>query len=238
MVPPTESVALDTSRERVTAALLYAAARFAPLPLLDDILRAQVATWMVARAVAARSPSIPRSHVAPLGEDSRGLLHGCLGALLRLPLAIVLFPIRKIAAVVFGVRNFARDVLEVVLLGRVVDRALADGTLRPDRAEAEQRAVALRLRGAFDRAFVGTDLSALRAALVAAKVPLREVVPAAMRWMRAARRGGAEVPAAALGDGTLGAESERVAGALHAPEVQAALRAFDDRMAAELGEGR
>lgn len=234
--PPT----LDASRERVLAALLYFAARFIPLPLLDDVARARLATWVVARVVAKRGVNLSRSQLAPLGEDSRGMLRGCLGALLRLPLAVVLFPVRKVAAVVFGVRNLVRDVLEVLLLARVVDRALDAGVLRGDAPEAELRAAALRVRGAFDRAFEGTDLTLLQRALLAAKVPLGSVVPAALRRLRALReQGDAATPGAlpAGGDDTLERESDRVRDALSSPAVRETLREFDARVDRELRSG-
>lgn len=239
-VDPSTPVPLDASRERVLAALLYFAARFAPLPLLDDLARAQVATWVVSRAVSKRGVTIARAQLAPLGEDSRGFLRGCLGALLRLPLAVLLFPVRKVAALVFGVRNLVRDVLEVVLLARVVDHALASGMLRGDAPEADQRAAALRVRGAFDRAFEGTDLTLLQRALLAAKVPLGSVVPAALRRLRALRgQGEAATPGAlpAGGDDTLERESDRVRDALSSPAVRETLREFDARVDRELRAG-
>ncbi|MFO0629687.1 MAG: hypothetical protein U0325_29195 [Polyangiales bacterium] len=237
---PADPVPLDASRERVLAALLYFAARFVPVPLLDDVARAQVATWVVVRAAAKRGVPIARAQLAPLGEDSRGLLRGCLGALVRLALAVVLFPVRKVAALVFGVRNLVRDVLEVVLLARAVDRALDAGLLRSDAPEAEQRAAALRVRGAFDRAFEGTDLTLLQRALLAAKVPLGAVIPAALRRLRALRGQGEATTANALpagGDDTLERESDRVGDALSSPAVRETLRAFDARMDQELRAG-
>jgi hypothetical protein len=235
-VDPADPPILDASRERVLVALLYFAARFVPVPLLDDVARAQLATWAVARVVSKRGVNLSLSQLAPLGEDSRGMLRGCLGALLRLPLAVVLFPVRKVAALVFGVRNLVRDVLEVLLLARVVDRALDAGLLRGDAPEA----AALRVRGAFDRAFEGTDLTLLQRALLAAKVPLASVIPAALRRLRGLRGQGAAATPGALpagGDDTLERESDRVRDALSSPAVRETLREFDARVDRELRAG-
>lgn len=229
---PGRQLTLDASRPRVFAALLYAAGRFVPVPLVDDLVRARVAMWVVSRVGA----TLHRSAIAALGDDGSAFWSGCLGMLLKLPLKLLLFPIRKVMALVFGVRNLVRDVLEVLLLARVVEHALGDGTLNADAPEEAQKTAALRLRGAFNRAFAGTDLSVLRAALTALRVPLWQVVSTALPRLRALRRGAAPAQALALesGDDTLRSESDRIARALETPEVQAALQAFDTRFADEL----
>lgn len=226
---PGRQTSLDASRSRVFAALVYAAGRFVPVPLVDDMVRARVAMWVVGRVGA----TLHRSAIAALGDDGGAFWGGCLGALLKLPLKLLLFPVRKVMALVFGVRHLVRDVLEVLLLARVVEQALADGTLRPDVPEEAQRAAALRLRGVFNQAFAGTDLSVLRAALTALRVPLWQVVSTALPRLRALRRGAAPAEALSLASGAapLQSESDRIARALEAPEVQAALRAFDARVA-------
>ena len=79
-------------------ALLSAAARFAPLPFLDDFIIGRIQRHLVATALKRHGRALDRHQVAPLYEDPQGCVAGCLSLLVELPLAILLLT----GPVVFG----------------------------------------------------------------------------------------------------------------------------------------
>jgi hypothetical protein len=90
-------------RTRVTCALLFFAARYVPVPLLDDVLRAQVAAYMVKHSVRRAGLTVPSEQLAPFYEKDEHWAIGCFWWMFKLPFRILLFPIRKLANVLFAV---------------------------------------------------------------------------------------------------------------------------------------
>lgn len=224
------------TQARLLYALLYSAGRFVPVPLVDDLVRDEVALRMVVQATEAAGKPVPRSHLAPLAAPATGCLRGCLGLVPKLLLSIVLFPIKKIANVILGVRNLSRDVTEIVLLGRLVDRALARGEVDPTLTEEAQRAAALELRMALDRALQSSDRDILGATLRAALGPMRGIMLAGVSALRVLWRGSDTAPtptSAPLSEGT-----SRLERAFDQPEVRTLIEGFDAKIDAALVEVR
>jgi hypothetical protein len=222
----------DALHRRLVAGVLYAAARFVPVPIVDDLVRERIARWMVAGIVPA---SMPQDATRDLWADRSGCMPGCLGWLARLPITLLLFPIRKVLAVVLGVRWVARDLAEMLLLGRVIDHALASGLLSESRSREELAVQSLEVRQAFDAAMRGTDTSLLVALLSTALGPIRALVAAAVRTLRTLRRTRAEEPAPEGADRQVIEESVgRVESMLAQPEAKKFLAAFDARVVENL----
>ena len=221
-------------RLRITAGIFYAACRFVPVPLLDDLLREQITAWMVRSTVPA---SIPKSAVAPLWSSQAGCLGGCLGSLLMLPIQLLLFPIRKIVAVVLGVRWVSRDLAEMLLLARVLDHALAVGLIDQARDAGEQVRQSREIRTAFDVALQATDTSFLSALIGTALGPIRGLVGAALRTLRQLRRTRAEEPSPEGADkAVIEGSVSRIESMLAQPEVKRFLAEFDARVLENLEE--
>lgn len=226
-------------RLRITAGILYAAARFVPVPLLDDLLRERITAWMVRGTVPA---VIPRAGLRPLWSSEQGCLGGCLGAMLWVPIKILLFPIRKVIAIALSVRWVSRDLAEMLLLGRVLDHALAVGLLRPvgsdpGREVAELAQQSREIRKAFDVALAATDTGFLSALIGTALGPLRGLVGAAMRTLRKLRRSGDEPPAIEGGDkAVIDSSVGRIEALLAQPEVKRFLAELDARFIENLEE--
>ena len=215
---------------RVVCALLSSAARFVPVPLVDDWLRERVARFMVERTLAAHERTYPAARVAPLYSDGGGCLEGCLVAVFWLPIKLLLYPIRKIVTYVGAAHGISRDLTQMLLLGRALDRCLSRGMLASAVA-AELDAEARTIRMAYENAARGFDMRVLRAAIGSAVGSVAGLPAAAARAVRTMfrRRGGdpttVEVPAAERdvidrGVGAIEATLER-------PDVAAALAAFD-----------
>lgn len=224
------------SRARLFHALLFAAGRFVPLPLLDDLVREQVALYAVGKVVERHGTSVPRAHLAPLASPAGGCFSGCLGAALRLPIKLILFPLRKLLAIVFAVRGLTRDVVEIVLLCRLVDRAIERGEIDASRSIEAQRTESLLLRRALDAALEGTNLEILTATLRAVLGPLRGLMLAGLSALRVMRRegeGAAPSSGAALNEGT-----SRLERAFDRPEVRALIESLDVKVDTELARLR
>lgn len=230
------------SQNRLLWALLFAAGRFVPVPFVDDLMREQVALEVVRRSVAARHASkgkggnVPRSHLAPLAAPASGCLGGCLGLLIKIPLTLLLFPIRKLLAWVLGVRGFTRDIVEIVVLGRLVDRAVERGEIDGAKSEEAQRVECLLQRRALDEALANTDMAILSATLRAALGPLRKVMVHALSVLRVMRREGSEATPAP--DATLNESASRLERAFDRPEVRALIADIELRLEANLARLR
>lgn len=215
-------------RLRITAGLLYAAGRFVPVPLVDDLVRQQIVAWMVRATVPT---TMTKAAIQPLWSDGSGCLGGCLGSLLWVPIKLLLFPIRKILSVVLGVRWVSRDLAEMLLLGRVLDHALAVGLLQETRDVGAQTQQSQEIRTAFDVALKSTDTAFLSALIGSSLGPIRGVVAAAMRTLRALRRSGADAPSLEGGDkAVIESSVSRIEAMLAQPEVKRFLAEFDARM--------
>lgn len=225
------------TKPRLLLALLYAAGRFVPIPFVDDLVREQVALYAVAKAVEGAGATVPRAHLVPLGSPATGCFGGCLGLLVTIPLKLILFPIRKITSVIFGVRNVSRDVVEIVVLGRLVDRAVARGEIAGSKTLEAQRAEALLLRQALDAALKSTDFTILSATLRAVLGPFRGVMLHALGVLRVMRRTGPDA-APPASDATLSESTSRLERAFDRPEVRALIEKLDQDVDAHLSRLR
>jgi hypothetical protein len=214
-------------RTRILAGILYAAARLIPVPLVDDLTREQIVRWMVRGTLPA---GIPEDAARPLWSGE-GCLPGCLGRIAMLPITLLLFPFRKLLAVILGVRWMSRDLAEMLLLGRVLDHALAVGLLAEGRPSGELAAQSREIRTAFDVALRGTDTRLLSAILGAALGPIRGIVRGALGVLRRLRRSRSEKPSLEDGDPPVLEESVgRIERVLIQPEVRAFVAEFDRRV--------
>lgn len=159
-----------------------AAARFVPVPLLDDVIRERAVRVAVVRTLRAHGRAWPSTPLEPLWGQVEGRGGGRLRRRLRsLPRRLLLFPVRKYTAVFGAVRGVPNDVMRVVLLARSLERLLERGELvtpeaLPDRARTLRRAV--------DRAIDGMDLRLLTAGLADGLSQGRGLTTAAVEFAR------------------------------------------------------
>jgi hypothetical protein len=207
-----------------------AAARFVPVPLVDDVIRRRAAQVAVVRTLRAHGRTYPSDRVAALWDDGRT----GLGSRLRsVPGRLLLFPVRKYTAVFGAVRGVPNDVARVVLLARSVDRRLERGALSsPERLADEATA----LRQAVDEAIDGMDLRLLTAALADGLSSSRGLTTSAVAFVRqrvATPDPDADLPA----DGALAEGAAHVTEVLRRPEIATLLDGFDAEVAARLARG-
>jgi hypothetical protein len=211
-------------------AIAAAAARFVPVPILDDVVRARATRIAVSRTLRAHARDYSSGLLEPLWEEQerRGLGRYLKAVWLR----VVLFPVRKYRAIFGAVRGVPTDVMRVLLLARTVDRRLARGELTdpdPDRLREQAR----NIRRALDQAMRGMDLRLLAAGLTDSLSQGRELTSAAVAYARKTFiRPGAQPnlePGGAVGEG-----AERVTDVLRRPEIARLLEQFDTRVDAAL----
>ena len=222
-------------RRRITCALLFFAARHVPVPFLDDILRTQISTYLVRRTVSKAGLALSNERLAPLCAKDESFLMGCLMALLRIPLKLVLFPIRAFTNVLFLVRHVGRDFAEMFLLGEVLERGIDAQLIRSGEPEdAPQIARSQQMRRAFDRALKETDTQLLWGMVSVAVGPIRGLFPAARRALRTLWSGSEDE---ALEKSTeMQTQVSAVERALLQPEVKRFLAEFDQRYETALRE--
>jgi len=230
-------------REWAAYGIGAAAARFVPVPFVDDLVKRQATRLAVVRTLTAHGRTYPPDAVEPLFDPEGFRSHRIMRAVTSVPRRVLLFPVRKYAAILGAVRGVPNDVLTVVLLGRAVHRFLAQGRLAgPDQAALREEAAVL--RRAFDDAAGGADLPLLGGALRDGLAEGRQLSRAAVEHARRtfargqARRG--EADSAAIIEADIEADIEVQAGAarveetLRRPEIATQLARFDARLDALL----
>lgn len=224
-VPSVEEPPSRLVRQWTACALVRAATRFLPVPLLDDAVAQRATRVAVSRTLRAHGRTYPATAVEPLYAAGRG---GVLGAVASLPRKVLLFPVRKYTKVAGAVTGVPTDVSRVLLLGRATHRRLALGALSGHGEELEREAA--EVREAFDAVVDEMDLRLLRGAVGDGLGQVKDLTGAVVDYARD-RFGRAEddddvpEPEGAVAEGT-----ERVEQALREPAVVRLLAEFDRRM--------
>jgi hypothetical protein len=211
-----------------------AAARFVPVPLVDDVIRRRAAQVAVLRTLRVHGRTHPAELYEALWDEPEGTPRGLRGRLRGVPRRLLLFPVRKYAAVFGAVRGVPNDVARVVLLARSVERRLERGELAdPDRAQDDARA----LRAAVDAAIEGMDLRLLTAALADGLSRSRGLTTDAVAFVRR-RLSSDDAEAPVPADGALAEGAAQVTEVLRRPEITALLERFDAQVDERLAHRR
>jgi hypothetical protein len=211
-----------------------AAARFVPVPLLDDVIRQRATQFAVMRTLRAHDQDVPSEALEPLWGEVDGRSSGLLGRARKVSRDVLLLPVRTYVKVFGAVRGVPTDVARVVLLGRSVERRLGRGELsQVDRATQEARA----LRRAVEQAMDGLDLRLLTAGLGDGLSQTKGLSAAAVAFAR--RRFTKAQPETDLApDGPLAESAGRVTEVLRRPEIAQLLDRFDTEVDLALSAGR
>jgi hypothetical protein len=229
--------------EWAVCAIAAAAARFIPVPLLDDAVKYRAIRIAVLRTLRANGRTYSSDAVEPLyaGVDAglAGNVRRAFAYLRTVPRRVLLFPIRKYVALFGSVRGVPTDVMTVVLLARTVHRSLVAGRLTDvegrltDADEDRLRAEAVQIRGAFDRALEGMDLRLFTGALSDGLSQGRGLTSAAVRYARK-NFGDHDTDPGLNPGGAVGEGAEQVEAVLRRPEIARLIDEFDASFDAEL----
>lgn len=146
----------------VLAGVASAAARFVPVPFVDDMIRDRSRQFAVARTLAAHGVKYRSSQLAPLYDSGKGFFGGVAGKLTAIPLKLALYPVRKMVRIFGSVRGVPLDLMRTVLIGRTLDRCLRRGVFSSDGSSEDWTRQARRVRDAFEVAFDDIDWRAVK----------------------------------------------------------------------------
>ncbi|MGJ7439973.1 hypothetical protein [Aquipuribacter sp. MA13-13] len=224
-------------REWTACALVRAATRFLPVPILDDAVALRATRVAVSRTLRAHGRTYPVSAVEPLWTDRRG---GLLRRVTAVPRKVLLFPVRKWTRLAGAVTGVPNDISRVLLVGRATHRRLALGELSsPDHRVLT--AESGRVREAFETVVDEMDLHLLRGAVSDALDGVKDLSGAVAEYARErfgpegterdADSGSTDTPEPA----PVTAGADQVEEVLARPEVVRLLAEFDRRMDSRLG---
>ncbi len=206
----------------VLAGIVAASARFIPIPFVDDIVRERCRRQIVAKTLMAHGQQNLLPEFQAYYGDNAGCLAGCLSSFAKIPLKLLLFPVRKFIAVATSVRGVPLEVTRSVLLGRTLNRQLAAG-------EQPEAVDAVLLRTAFDQAFSRMDLRTVRAVIGDALRHVSSWKASAMGSAKELAKGD-DVPAEDIAAAeNVQAGAAEVEAALARPEILALFDEFDKR---------
>ena len=143
----------------VVAGIVSASSRFIPIPFVDDVVRDQCRRYVVSQTLAAHETELSTQNLKPFYDGGGGCLGGCMGMVVRAPLKLILFPIRKLVAIVTSVRGVPLEVTRTVLLGRTLDRYLREQKV------VDSPEYLAKMRTAFEQSFKRMDFRIVRAAI-------------------------------------------------------------------------
>jgi hypothetical protein len=231
MIEPAQPSPLLVSQWAVCG-IAAAAARFVPVPMLDDVVRERAVQVAVSRTLRAHDRDYPSGRLEALWEDQEGRAGGIRRRVRALSLRLLLFPVRKYVAIFGAVRGVPNDVMRVLLLARTVDRRLARGELAdPDPGRLAEQARSI--RHAVEEAIRGMDLRLLTAALADGLSQGRELTTAAVSYTRQWFSRSDTEPSLEPG-GAISAGADRVTEVLGRPEIARLLEQFDSKVDATL----
>jgi hypothetical protein len=233
----TEAAVPGARHLMIVCAILAAAARFIPVPLLDDVVRERIRQIWVSRTLKAHQRSYGSAQVAALWQDPSGCAAGCLSLWWKLPLKLLLFPIRRLVAIFTALSGLSKDITEMVLFGRSVERVLVRGRLLSGSEPVALAADARNVRSAFDVAFTQTDKSVVVATLKDVLQGVRGLPRAALKTARSVFRASSEAAESAGNDSDrilVDQGADEVQRALESEAIQAVFQAFDARFDAAL----
>ena len=224
-------------REWALCALAAAASRFVPVPLVDDVIAERATRTAVVRTWRAHGRPDAPDAIDVLCADTRGFWGGLAASAARLPVTLALYPIRKPVRMVMAVRGVGRDLAEVLLLARSVDRCLrADWFDTTDQGELRRQAALV--RRAHEETVATADLRILEHAL---RAGLRQVGGLRRQAVVFARHSfGRDAPdplqqPATDADADVEQGAAQVQAALDRPDVEGLLARLDRRFDTALG---
>ena len=168
----------------IIAGIISASARFIPIPFLDEVVQYRCRRHTVKTTIESHAADLDLSTVEPYYNNPSGCFVGCVGMILLLPIKLLLFPFRKIVAVVTSFRAVPLEIMRVYLIGRTLDRYLSNGNFgqSENSLRIDDSVYAARMRSAFEQAFARMDMHVVLSAMQDATGGFRE--NCSIRWFK------------------------------------------------------
>ncbi|TWU44865.1 hypothetical protein Q31b_00350 [Novipirellula aureliae] len=207
----------------ILAGIVSSAARFIPIPYVDEYVRDRCRRFVVSRTLAAHEKPEWLDPLQPYYSSSGGFLSSVAGKAARLPLKLLLFPIRKAIAIATSIRGVPLEIMRTVLLARSLDRILQSG---PESIDSEQ---AKAMRQAFDQTFKRMDFRVFKAAMSDVFDGVSGLKAAAIGAARRIAQNEEESPEKLEAEQPLRKGAERVQEVFNRPEILKLFAEFDRR---------
>ncbi len=213
-------------------AVLVAASGFIPIPVVDDLIPRQLVRQLIRTILRQTGRRYATAHVRPLFAGE-GCLAGALGILLKLPIDLLLYPVRKFVRIVKGIRALSQRLVSTYLLGHTVNRYVTKDWLAQDTSKAVLLFQAQLLRSAFETALEETNPVVFAQSVAAVLGGLRGLPIAAWKTARRLRRRptrhDSERPVDPFAsEGRVAGATQQVQQALDDPEVRQFVAQFDE----------
>ncbi|MDV6032398.1 MAG: hypothetical protein F9B45_20380 [Phycisphaera sp. RhM] len=147
------------THQSVAAGIVSAASRFIPIPFVDDLVRMRCRRFVVSRTLAAYEQDSMLDDLKPFYDNDRGWFSGAMAQAAKVPVKLLLFPLRKAVSIATSVRGVPLEIMRTVLLGRTLERYLRNEQLN---GRADQ---ATRMHAAFEQSFKRMDFQVIKAAI-------------------------------------------------------------------------
>ena len=171
----------------VLAGIASASARFIPLPLVDDIVRERSRQFAVARTLASLESPLRSREFSPLyGGGGGGWIRRGFRKLAKLPLKLILFPVRKLVRLFGSIRGVPLDLMQTILIGRTVYRLIESGRITHRVDHPERTRLIESAAEAFTESFAGIDWRAV-------KTLMRDTMLQVEHWGKATTHAATEV---------------------------------------------
>ena len=204
------------------AGIVSAASRFIPVPYAEESVRYRCRRFVVSRTLASTKSSVSADTLKPY-YDTDGFFNSWTAKIVKAPFKLLLFPIRKTVRIITSVRNVPLEIIQMVLLGRTLDRCLQTPSLTLDQRAAK------RMRKSFDNAFSGMDFYVVRAALIDALKSVNGLKSAAITMAKRVSTKDEPTPESLQPNDKVRSGASSVQSVLDRPETMALFAEFDRR---------
>lgn len=219
------------SSQWIIAGIISASARFIPIPFLDEIVQNRCRRYTVKTTIESHAVELDLSTLEPYYAAPSGCFAGCLGMVLKLPLKLLLFPFRKIIAVVTSFRAMPLEIMRVYLLGRTLDRYLSNGNFgqSENNLGIDDTAYAVRMRSAFEQSFARMDMHVVLSAMRDATGGFKELMTAAFVGLKGVFERDNKSANAFIAEPEVKAEASKIQQSFSRAEMVALFDKFDLR---------
>ncbi|OYP31065.1 hypothetical protein [Rhodopirellula sp. MGV] len=213
----------------ILSGVVAAAARFIPVPFVDDFVKSKCRKHVVTSALSGIDRSKLRTDFSTMYSEPGGILSGTAAMAAKIPIKLLLFPVRKIVAVMTSVRGVPLEVIRCVLLGRTVQR-FAEKTSQPGGVAVDGNS----LRQAFDSAFSRMDFRVVRAVVGDALSGIERWSDAAIEMAKSIATQQSDAPLEQQDKPAVEASVQRIEQSLNQPKVMQLFSDFDSKLDAKL----
>ncbi len=219
--------------------MVAAFAKAIPVPFIGDSIATRCDRFVVRDTLQAKTSIITPDRLRPFyAIDNPWTVGGVTRSILKLPMKVLTFPIRRLIATAAMIKNVPLTVIRSVLLGRTLDRVLATGFLSEGSSTSDttidERIAAMRT--SFDLAFASIHWDIAKAAISDAMSQASWWQSTAARLLAQYRKNSDIIESEVRDDEAIQSEAEKIRDAIQQPKVLELFNNFDNQFDTHLSE--